>query len=247
MREWISGRNPVFEALSAGRRHFFRLRIAQGVQETGRVQEIISLCHLRKLPVERVSRLQLDTLAPGNQGIALETSDYPYSNLPDVLELAAARGEPPLILILDTLQDPQNLGSLLRTAEAVGVHGVVIPGRRAAGVTPAAVRASAGAAEHVRVALVTNLAQALDWLKAHGVWLAGLEALPDARLYTQAGLLGPLGLVVGSEGEGLSRLVRDKCDFLIRLPLRGQVGSLNAGVAGAVALYEVRRQRDVKD
>ncbi len=236
MREWISGRNPVFEALSAGRRHFFRLRIAQGVQETGRVQEIISLCRLRKLPVERVSRLQLDTLAPGNQGIALETSDYPYSNLPDVLELAAARGEPPLILILDTLQDPQNLGTLLRTAEVTGVHGVLLPFRRTATVTPAVVHASSGASEHLLVVQV-NLAQAIASLKETGVWVIGLESGSEALPPEQVRLDGALALVVGSEADGMRSLVRASCDLLLRLPMRGKITSLNAAVAGSIALY----------
>ena len=178
-----------------------------------------------------------------HQGLAAEVSGYPYVDLEALLEAVQQSGEPPFLLLLDHVQDPQNLGSLLRTAEAAGVHGVVIPERRAAGVTPAAVRASAGAAEHVRVAQVTNLVRAMEWLKAEGVWLAGLEALPGAQLYTQADLRGPLGLVVGSEGQGLARLVRETCDFLIRLPMHGQVESLNAGVAGAIALYEVRRQR----
>ena len=236
MREWISGRNPVFEALSAGRRHFFRLRVAQGVQETGRVQEIINLCRLRKLPVESVSRSQLDNLAPGNQGIALETSDYPYSNLPDVLELAAARGEPPLILILDTLQDPQNLGTLLRTAEVTGVHGVLLPFRRTATVTPAVVHASSGASEHLLVVQV-NLAQAIASLKETGVWVIGLESGSGALPPEQVRLDGALALVVGSEAEGMRSLVRLSCDLLLRLPMRGNVTSLNAAVAGSIGLY----------
>ncbi len=243
MREWISGRNPVFEALSAGRRHFFRLRVAQGVQETGRVQEIISLCHLRKLPVERVSRSQLDNLAPGNQGIALETSDYPYSNLPDVLELAAARGEPPLILILDTLQDPQNLGTLLRTAEVTGVHGVLLPFRRTATVTPAVVHASSGASEHLLVVQV-NLAQAIASLKETGIWVIGLESSSEALPPEQVRLDGALALVVGSEAEGMRSLVRASCDLLLRLPMRGNVTSLNAAVAGSIGLYLAWQARD---
>jgi len=243
MREWISGRNPVFEALSAGRRHFFRLQIAQGVQETGRVQEIISLCRLRMLPVERVSRSQLDTVAPGNQGIALETSDYPYSNLPDVLELAAARGEPPLILILDTLQDPQNLGTLLRTAEVTGVHGVLLPFRRTATVTPAVVHASSGASEHLLVVQV-NLAQAIASLKETGIWVIGLESSSEALPPEQVRLDGALALVVGSEAEGMRSLVRASCDLLLRLPMRGNVTSLNAAVAGSIGLYLAWQARD---
>jgi len=236
MREWISGRNPVFEALSAGRRHFFRLRIAQGVQETGRVQEILGLCHQRGLAVERVARAELDALASGNQGVALETSTYPYSNLPDVFELAAERGEPPLVLILDTLQDPQNLGTLLRTAEVTGVHGVLLPFRRAATVTPAVVHASSGASEHLLV-VQANLAQAIASLKDAGVWVIGLESEAEALPPEQVRLDGPLALVVGSEAEGMRPLVRTSCDLLLRLPMRGRVASLNAAVAGSIALY----------
>ena len=242
MREWISGRNPVFEALSAGRRHFFRLRIAQGVQETGRVQEIISLCRLRKLAVERVARAELDALASGNQGIALETSVYPYSNLSDVLDLAAGRGEPPLILILDTLQDPQNLGSLLRTAEVTGVHGVLLPFRRTVTVTPAVVHASSGASEHLLV-VQANLAQAIASLKETGIWVIGLESGAEALPPEQVRLDGALALVVGGEADGMRSLVRSSCDLLLRLPMRGHVASLNAAVAGSIALYLVWQSR----
>jgi 23S rRNA (guanosine2251-2'-O)-methyltransferase len=197
------------------------------------------------VPFQRGDRRELDGLGGevNHQGLAAEVSAYPYVDLEDLLAAARQAAEAPFVLLLDHVQDPQNLGSLLRSAEAIGVHGVVIPGRRAAGVTPAAVRASAGAAEHVRLAQVTNLVRAMEWLKEQGLWLAGLEARPEAQLYTQADLRGALGLVVGSEGQGLARLVRERCDYLIRLPLRGQVESLNAGVAGAIALYEAWRQR----
>jgi 23S rRNA (guanosine2251-2'-O)-methyltransferase len=197
------------------------------------------------VPLQAVDRKELEKLSGevNHQGLAAEVSAYPYVALEDVLGAAQEAGTSPFLLLLDHIQDPQNLGSLLRSAEAVGVHGVVIPERRAAGVTPAAVRASAGAAEHVRVAQVSNLVQAMRWLKEAGVWLAGLEVTPSAQLYTQADLHGPLGLVVGGEGEGLARLVRERCDFLIRLPMWGQVESLNAGVAGGIALYEAQRQR----
>lgn len=236
MREWIGGRNPVFEALSAGRRHFFRLRVAQGVQETGRLQEIINLCSARKLPVERVPRRELDALATNNQGVAMEASAYPYSMLPDVLDLAGVRGEPPLVLVLDTLQDPQNLGTLLRTAEVTGVHGVLLPFRRTATVTPAVVHASSGASEHLLVVQV-NLAQAIASLKEAGIWVIGLESGPGALPPEQVRLDGPLALVVGSEAEGMRSLVRDSCDLLLRLPMRGRIASLNAAVAGSIALY----------
>jgi 23S rRNA (guanosine2251-2'-O)-methyltransferase len=245
MREILYGRQPVREALRARRRQVYKLLLAGGIRPVGIVGQILALAQGANVPVQTVDRKELDKLGGEvhHQGLAAEVSGYPYVDLAALQEAACRAGEPPFLLLLDHVQDPQNLGSLLRTAEAAGVHGVVIPQRRAAGVTPAAVRASAGAAEQVRVAQVTNLAQAMDWLKAQGVWLAGLEALPGARLYTEADLGGPLGLVVGSEGQGLARLVRERCDFLIRLPLFGRVESLNAAIAGGIALYEARRQR----
>jgi 23S rRNA (guanosine2251-2'-O)-methyltransferase len=245
MRETLYGRQPVRETLRAGRRQMFKLLLARGMEPAGIVAEILSLAKQAHVPVQAVDRRELDKLGEevNHQGLAAEVSGYPYAELAALFDVARQAAELPFLLLLDHVQDPQNLGSLLRTAEAVGVHCVVIPGRRAAGVTPAAVRASAGAAEHVRVAQVTNLVRTMEQLKAGGIWLAGLEALPEAQLYTQAELTGSLGLVIGSEGQGLARLVRETCDFLIRLPMHGQVGSLNAGVAGAVALYEIHRQR----
>ena len=240
MGEVLYGRQPVHETLRAGRRQVHKLLLAQGIKPGGIVGRILGLAKQARVPVKVVERRDLDKLGGevNHQGLAAEVSGYPYVYLDALVD-----GESPFLLLLDHIQDPQNLGSLLRTADAAGLHGVVIPRRRAAGVTPAAVRASAGAAEHVRVAQVSNLVQAMETLKEAGVWFAGLEALPQAQLYTQADLSGPLGLVVGSEGEGLARLVRETCDFVIRLPMQGQVGSLNAAVAGAIALYEARRQR----
>jgi 23S rRNA (guanosine2251-2'-O)-methyltransferase len=248
MREILYGRQPVRETLRAGRRHVFKLLLAHGLHPSGVVDEILSLAEKARVPAQEVDRRELDKLGGevNHQGLAAEVSGYPYVDPVTVLEIARQAGEPAFLLILDHVQDPQNLGSLLRTADAVGIHGIVIPGRRAADVTPAAVRASAGAAEHVCVAQVTNLVQAMEQLKTEGVWLAGLEARPGAQLYSEASLTGPLGLVVGSEGQGLARLVRETCDFLIYLPMRGQVESLNAGVAGSIALYEVRRQRGME-
>lgn len=245
MREILYGRQPVRETLRAHRREVFKLMIARGVQPTGIVGDILNAAGCLGLPVQQVERQKLDKLGDEihHQGLAAEVSGYPYLDLPTLLAKLAHPVEPPLLLLLDHVQDPQNLGSLLRTAQGAGVHGVVLPGRRATGVTPAAVRASAGAAEHTQVVMVANLVQAMETLKANGVWLAGLDPGPEAGLYTAADLRGPLGLVVGSEGQGLSRLVRERCDLLIRLPMYGQVESLNAAVAGALALYEARRQR----
>jgi len=243
MKEWITGRNPVFETLRARRRSYFRLQVATGVEEKGRLEEILKLAASLKIPVTRVQRQALDSLSESHQGVALEASGYPYSALPDILDCAEQRQEPPFVLVLDLLQNPQNLGTLMRTAEAVGVHGILIPLRRAAGVTPAVVQASSGASEHLLVAQV-NLAQALDTLKQDaGVWVMGLEGSPDAQPYDTARLDGPLALVVGSEGEGMRDLVRRSCDLILSLPMRGSIESLNAAVAGSIVLYKALSDR----
>ncbi|MBA4388469.1 MAG: 23S rRNA (guanosine(2251)-2'-O)-methyltransferase RlmB, partial [Verrucomicrobia bacterium] len=178
-----------------------------------------------------------------HQGVVLKASGYPYADIADLTGEPEKGRDAPFLLVLDHVQDPQNLGSLLRSADAAGVSGVVIPSDRAVNVTPAAVRASAGAAEHVRVAMVNNISQAMLKLKDAGYWFAGLEALPEAKPYSETDLTGSIGIVVGSEGAGLGRLVRETCDYLIKIPMSGEVSSLNAGVAGALALFEVRRQR----
>jgi 23S rRNA (guanosine2251-2'-O)-methyltransferase len=236
MREFIYGRNPIYETLKARRREAFRLQVAEGAQEKGRLAEILELAAKRKLPLERVPRARLDKLSESHQGVALEVSGYPYVTLEDILERARERGEPPFLLLLDTLQNPQNLGTLLRTGEAVGIHGVLIPTHRAAEITPAVVSASAGASEHLLVAQ-TNLARAIEDLKKADVWVAGLDESPESQLPSQVRLDGALAVVVGSEGDGLRPLVRQSCDFLVRLPMQGQIESLNAAVAGSVVLY----------
>jgi 23S rRNA (guanosine2251-2'-O)-methyltransferase len=236
MKEYIYSRNAVYETLRARRRQIFQLLIAEGVQEKGRLSEIIALARQQKIKIERAPRGRLDSIHRQHQGVALQVSGYPYRILIDILELAAQRQEPPFVLLLDTLQDPQNLGTLLRTAEAVGVHGVVIPLARTAQVTPAVVNASSGASEHLLIAQV-NLSQAISSLKEAGLWIIGLEGSPEASSPSQIRLDGALGLVVGSEGEGMRRLVRQSCDLLLQLPMRGQIESLNAAVAGSIALY----------
>jgi len=236
MREFIYGRNPVYETLRARRRDVFRLQVAEGVQDKGRLTEILDLAVKRKIPVERVPRLRLDKLSESHQGVALEASAYPYTALEDILENAKTRGEPLFVLILDTLQNPQNLGTIIRTAEAVGVHGVLIPTHRAAEITPAVVSASAGASEHMLVAQA-NLAQAIVELKEANAWVVGLDESPESKTPSEVRLDGALAVVVGSEGEGIRPLVRSKCDFLLRLPMQGKIESLNAAVAGSVALY----------
>lgn len=236
MGDTLYGRNPIYEVLRAGRRRVKAVRVARGVEREGRVAEIVELAEAQAIPVSWVDRSQLRG-APGNhQGVIAEAEGYPYAALGDLL--AAAGQEPPLFLLLDIIQDPQNLGTLLRTAEAVGVNGVILPYRRTATVTPAVVSASSGACEHLLIAQ-ENLARAIEELKDHEIWITGLEAGPEATPLPEADLSGAFGLVVGSEGEGMRRLVRESCDFLVRIPMRGQVESLNAAVAGSVMLYSI--------
>jgi 23S rRNA (guanosine2251-2'-O)-methyltransferase len=236
MKEFIYSRNAVYEALRARRRQFFRLEVANGAQEKGRLTEIIQLAEKRKIPILRAPRAGLDKHHPGHQGVVLEASGYPYCALADIFDRASERGKPLFVLLLDTLQDPQNLGTLLRTAEAVGVHGVVIPLARTAEVTPAVVNASSGATEHLLIAQ-SNLHQAMEALKEAGAWIIGLEGRGQAQNPGEIRLDGAIGLVVGSEGTGMRPLTAKSCDILMKLPMQGQIESLNAAVAGSVALY----------
>jgi 23S rRNA (guanosine2251-2'-O)-methyltransferase len=236
MREWIYGLNPVYEVLRAGRRHIFRLLISQGTQDKDRLVAIRKFCKNNNVPVEHHPRAKLDGIQSHHQSVLLEVSGFPYRPLNDMFDLADQRSQPPFILILDTLQDPQNLGTLLRTAEAVGVHGVLLPFRRTATVTPAVVNASSGACEHLLVTQI-NLAQGISTIKERGIWVIGLDSGSDSQPLEDTDLGGPLALVVGSEGEGMRKLVRKSCDLIVRLPMRGRVESLNAAVAGSIALY----------
>ena len=237
MRETIYSRNAVYEALRARRRDIFKLQVAEGAQEKGRLKEVLDLANQRRIPVERVPRGRLDKVHPNHQGLTAEVSGYPYTDFLDVLETARTKGEQPFILLLDSLQDPQNFGSLLRTAEAVGVHGVVIPLAHTVEVTPAVVNASSGASEYLHVAR-SNLAQAIEALKEENVWVVGLDQDGEAvGEKNRRHLTGSVGLVVGSEGEGIRPLTRSKCDIVLRLPMGGQIESLNAAVAGSVVLY----------
>lgn len=237
MKEFIYSRNAVYETLRAKRRDVFRLEIADNVQVKGRMAEIMALVSQRKIPVVKVKRPQLDRIHENNQGIVAEVSAYPYSDVLDILDRARELNEPPFILLLDSLNDPQNFGALIRTAEAVGVHGIVIPLAHTVEVTPTVVNASSGASEHLRIAR-SNLAQAIDALKEENVWVVGLDQ--DGETIgekTKRHLTGATAVVVGSEGEGIRQLTRAKCDIVLKLPMRGQIESLNAAVAGSVALY----------
>jgi 23S rRNA (guanosine2251-2'-O)-methyltransferase len=237
MKEFIYSRNAVYEALRAKRRPIFKILISEGAQEKGRLAEILRMAKELKVPVEKVQRGRLDRIHDNHQGVAAEVGEYSYSDILEMLDTARTKNEPPFILLLDSLNDPQNFGTLLRTAEAVGVHGVVIPLAHTVEVTPAVVNASSGASEHLRVAR-SNLAQAIDALKEENVWILGLDQNGETiGEKTQRHLTGALGLVVGSEGEGIRQLTRNKCDIILQLPMRGRIESLNAAVAGSVALY----------
>jgi 23S rRNA (guanosine2251-2'-O)-methyltransferase len=236
----LYGRNPVLEALRAGR-EARKLVLAQGVRAEQRLDEILTLAEQRGIPVEESPRRRLDDIAhtEHHQGIAGYFHSRPPLSLDDLLRTTR---NPALLLVLDGIQDPQNLGALARTADAVGADGLVIPRHRATGVTPAAAKASAGATEHVPVVSVTNLAQALQRIGDAGIWRVGLAAEGAVR-YDQFDYTSPVALVVGAEGEGLRPLTLRHCDAVVSLPMLGNVASLNAGVAGGVLMYEAARQR----
>lgn len=240
--EFIIGKNPIIEALKSGR-PINKIWIAEGSR--GSVQKVIQFAKERDVLIQYVPRKKLDQLGAGDnhQGVVASVAAYSYANIDDLFAVAEAKGEQPFFLLLDELEDPHNLGSILRTADATGVHGVIIPKRRAVGLTQAVAKASTGAIEHVPVARVTNLARMMDELKKRGVWLIGTDANGEED-YRDADYSMPLALVIGSEGKGLSRLVKEKCDFLIRIPMIGHVSSLNASVAAGLLMYEVLRRRD---
>lgn len=242
--EVIWGRRGVVEALR-GERRIRQIWLAAGTRVSGPLQVALDDAQAAGIPIATVPRQRLDRICrtEHHQGIAASAEAYAYVSPEDLLALAAEQGEPPLLLALDSLQDPQNLGSLMRAAEATGAHGIIIPRHRAVGITPGVVKASAGAVEHIRTARVANLARALEELKGHGVWVVGVD-MDGPQAYDEADLAIPLVLVVGGEGKGLGRLVKEKCDFVVRLPMHGRVESLNAAIAGAVVLYEARRQRE---
>ena len=243
--EWIYGRNPVVEVLQAERRTLSEVILPPA--EKGEADEIAWIRQTARqmgLVVRTEDRRRLDQLTHGghHQGVAMKVSGYPYVAFDEIVH-DVQDDENAITVVLDHLEDPQNVGSILRTACAAGAKGVVIPEDRASGITPAAVRASAGAAEHIKVAHVVNLVRAMQTLKDAGMWFTGLDWGEDAKKYTDIDFKGRAGLVVGAEGPGISRLVRENCDFIAELPMPGGFESLNAGVAAAVCLYEMLRQR----
>ena len=246
MPDYVWGRNPVLETLRSGRK-VKRLLIAEGQREAPALANILQEATRQQIPLETVSRQRLEQLSQGavHQGCLAVVESRRYVTIDEILAHAHAKNEDPFLLLLDAIQDVNNLGSLMRTAEAAGVHGVVIPQHHAAEVNATVVKTSAGATEHLLIAQETNLTHTIDDLKKKNIWVIGLAGETKTE-YVQADLTGPLALVVGNEGKGISRLVREHCDLLIRLPMHGQINSLNAAVAGSIALYEALRQRTQK-
>lgn len=240
--EYTIGRNSVLEALRS-ERDINKIWIAEGSQK-GQMQQIIAMAIEKQIQIQYVPRKKIDQLAEGNhQGVAAQVAPYSYAEIDDMFALAESRGEAPFFLLLDEIEDPHNLGSIMRTADAAGAHGIIIPKRRAVGLTATVAKLSTGAIEYIPVARVTNMARAIEELKERGVWIAGTDAKGTDDYRHMDGTL-PIGLVIGSEGKGIGRLIKDKCDFLIRMPMAGKVTSLNASVAAGLLMYEVYRKRN---
>ncbi|MDP2920530.1 MAG: 23S rRNA (guanosine(2251)-2'-O)-methyltransferase RlmB [Dehalococcoidia bacterium] len=238
----IAGRNPVAEALRAGR-PINRILLSRNIQRHSIIAEIIRLCHEQGIPVEYIDDQAIRKYSAGvDQGVIALTAAKDYISLDKLLAIPKKKNESALFCVLDGLEDPQNLGAILRTADATGVHGIVVRTRRAVGLTPAVARVSAGAVEYVPVARVANIAQTLEDMKKAGVWIIGIDMHGDCE-YAQVDYKMPLAIVIGGEGKGVSELVRKRCDILARIPMKGHIGSLNASVAAALVLYEAFRQR----
>ena len=235
----LSGRNPIREALKSGR-DIEKLMVARG-ELSGSAREIVAMAKQQRVPVQEVDRARLDAITPHHQGMLAFASAYQYHTVDEMLALAKSRNEKPFLVILDGVTDPHNLGAVIRTAECAGAHGVIVQERRAVGLTPAAVKASAGAIEHIMVARVTNLTATLDRLKKLDIWAYAADTKGED--YTQVDFSGGVVLVIGAEGEGVSRLVLEKCDKRVALPIRGKIDSLNASVAAGILLYAVLRSR----
>ena len=239
--DMVAGRNAVMEALK-GSRSVNKLMIANGSTE-GSIKEIIAVAKEKGVNIQYWDRSKLDSIARGirHQGVLAQVAPVQYAELEDILQVAKDRNEPPFIVLLDELEDPHNLGAILRTADAAGVHGVLIPKHRSCPLSATVAKTSAGAVEHVPVARVGNLVQTIKKLKQEGLWVAAADM--DGKDYYDTDLTGPLLLIIGSEGQGVGRLVKEQCDFVVRIPMVGRINSLNASVAGSILMYEAMKQR----
>jgi rRNA methylase, putative, group 3 len=240
--EIVAGKHPVLEALRSGR-EINKIWVAEGAQKH-LTAPIVAEAKQQGVIVQFADKRKLDALAGevAHQGVIAQVAPYRYYEVDELLEAAKAKGETPFLILLDEIEDPHNLGSILRTAECTGVHGVIIPKRRSASLTATVSKTSAGAAEYVPVARVTNLAQTIESLKEQGVWVAGTDVSAEQDVYRTKFDM-PIAIVIGNEGKGMGRLIREKCDFLVKLPMAGKLNSLNASVAAGVLMYEVLRQR----
>lgn len=237
----IEGRNPVIEAIKNDR-EIDKIMIANGAKE-GSIKKIVAMAKEKNIVIQYVDRNKLDEISTSHshQGVIANVSDYRYYELDELIKSVEEKGEDPFFIILDEITDPHNLGSIIRTADAVGAHGVIIPKRRSVHITPTVAKASAGAVEYVPVCKVTNIVNTIKTLKEHGMWIAAADM--DGQTFYEQNLTGPIGLVIGSEGFGISRLVKKNCDFTVKMPMVGNVTSLNASVAGSILLYEIFKQR----
>ncbi len=245
MKGIIEGRNPVIEILKSGR-DVDKILVAKGNKE-GSIHKIIAMAKEKKIPVQEVDRRKLDQMAESDnhQGVMAYVAAYEYGDLDTILNALEDKGENPFLVICDEINDPHNLGSILRTANATGVHAVIIPKRRSVGLTAVVAKTSAGALEYTPVCKVTNLVNTMKALKERGIWIVGAD-MDGENFHFQQDMLGKLAIVVGSEGKGMSRLVKETCDFLVRIPMSGEVTSLNASVAASVLMYEAVRQNHGK-
>lgn len=240
MAELIIGRNAVLEALKSNR-EIEKITMLKGAE--GSARQIAAKARERHIPIYYSDKARMDKTASGSahQGVIAVVSDYSYCSVDDILERARQRGEDPFIIILDGLEDPHNLGAVMRTAECAGVHGIIIPKRRSVSVTETVAKTSAGAVEYMLCARVSNIAAEIEKLKKKGVWIAACDM--GDEMYYQRDLTGSIGIVIGGEGTGVSRLVREKCDFVVSIPMKGHISSLNASNAASILMYEVVRQR----
>ena len=242
-REELFGVNPLLEALRGGTREFDKVYIARGVHSKG-IEEVIHLCRQQNIPVHLELRGALDRIAgtQKHQGILGIVAVKGYSSVEDILEVAKRKKEPPFVLILDSVEDPRNLGAIIRTAEGAGVHGIIIPKHRSAGLNSTVAKTSAGALEYIKVARATNLYQTMEWLKKQGLWIYGLDMGGETE-YTDISCDAPLAVIMGGEGRGIRESIRKACDVRIRIPLFGRVSSLNVSVASGIILFEIATHR----
>ncbi|WP_097028504.1 23S rRNA (guanosine(2251)-2'-O)-methyltransferase RlmB [Clostridium peptidivorans] len=242
----LEGRNAVIEALKADTT-IEQVLVAKG-DTKGSINLILSLAREKKIVVKEVDRKKLDSISEtgSHQGVIAYKTPYKYCDVVDILNYAKEKGEKPFIVILDEIEDPHNFGAIIRTAEVSGVHGIIISKRRSVGVTPTVYKSSAGAVEHVKIAKVSNINSTIDELKENGIWVYGADIKGEQYCY-EANLEGSIALIIGSEGKGMSKLTQEKCDVLIKIPMLGRVNSLNASVAGGILMYEILKQRLVRE